>query len=472
MKILRKLLPIIGLLYFGLTCFGQTRGVSYEVATTNAIQTVHQKFHSLTNLAATASTIAGYDANKKLGTISASAARTILEVPIFDSIDPGAANIFPFWDDTQNEVDWTSNTALRTLLGIDSNDAVTFGAVTGDSFTAGSTNMVGALAGKQPLHANLTGLAALADPGADRIVFWDESANAFAFLTAGSGLTITTTTMTSSGGGGGSAPEGTMVNSGASTQYAFPYYTDETGTNLAPSLITTDATKTNLNAGGLNANVLVVTNLSESLSNLGLGEEDTPTFASVIIGTTNAAGALAAKAEAAATTSSLALKGNLSGGNTWSGAQLLAEGASIELDAAGSADGAWSGISRVGTAGATLAFGDLIYLDPTDSRWELADANSASGADGDARGIIGICVLAAASDGSVTRILLQGVVRADAVFPSLTINGPIYVSETAGDITQTSPTTEDNVVRILGAAWTADEIHFAPDRVWTVYDAP
>lgn len=40
--------------------------------------------------------------------------------------------------------------------------------------------------------------AALADPGADRIVFWDESANAVTFLTAGTGLTITDTTITSS----------------------------------------------------------------------------------------------------------------------------------------------------------------------------------------------------------------------------------------------------------------------------------
>lgn len=165
MKILKKLLPIIGLLYFGWTTFGQTRGVSYDASpgsNTNVIQTVHQKFHSITNLAATASEIAGYDANKKLGSYTAAATRTLLSVPIFDSTDPGAVNIFPFWDDADNEVDWTSNTALRTLLGIDSNDAVTFGPVTGDSFTAGSTNMVGALAGKQPLDADLTALAAIA----------------------------------------------------------------------------------------------------------------------------------------------------------------------------------------------------------------------------------------------------------------------------------------------------------------------
>ena len=46
--------------------------------------------------------------------------------------------------------------------------------------------------------------ASLADPGADRIGFWDDSAGAFTWLTAGSGLTITDTTMTASGSGGGS----------------------------------------------------------------------------------------------------------------------------------------------------------------------------------------------------------------------------------------------------------------------------
>lgn len=41
----------------------------------------------------------------------------------------------------------------------------------------------------------LTG-SALSDPGADRIVFWDDSANTGAFLTAGNGLDITGTTLT------------------------------------------------------------------------------------------------------------------------------------------------------------------------------------------------------------------------------------------------------------------------------------
>lgn len=161
-------------------------------------------------------------------------------------------------------------------------------------------------------------------------------------------------------------------------------------------------------------------------------------------------------------TASPAEKLDVVGSIALSGNVVLAENAAILMDPAMSADGKYNGIIRAGTAGATLAFGDLVYLDPTDSRWELADANAAAGADGDARGVLGICVLAAASDGSATTILLQGIVRADTAFPSMTINNPQYVSETAGDITGTQPTTTDVVIRVVGVALTADELYFNP----------
>lgn len=142
----------------------------------------------------------------------------------------------------------------------------------------------------------------------------------------------------------------------------------------------------------------------------------------------------------------------------------LGENAAILQDPALSADGKYNGLTRAGTAGAALAFGDLVYLDPTDSRWELADANAVAAADGDATGILGMVVLAAAGDGSATTILLNGTIRADAVFPAMTVNAPMYVSETAGDITGTQPTTTDAVIRIIGFPLTADELYFNPSN--------
>lgn len=145
----------------------------------------------------------------------------------------------------------------------------------------------------------------------------------------------------------------------------------------------------------------------------------------------------------------------------------LPENVAIILDPALSADGKYSGITEAGTAGATLAFGDLVYLAVADSRWELAKADAI------ATSIhkIGICVLAAAGDGNATTILLIGKVRADTAFPALTVSAPVYISAgTAGDITSTIPAkSTGHVVRVIGQANTADELWFNPDNDWVVY---
>jgi hypothetical protein len=143
---------------------------------------------------------------------------------------------------------------------------------------------------------------------------------------------------------------------------------------------------------------------------------------------------------------------------TLSGATQLAENASIRLDAALSADGTFSGVTRAGTAGTTLAFGDLVYLAASDSRWELADADAASTSDR----LLGMCVLAAAADGDPTVILLMGNIRADTAFPTMTIGSALYVGETAGDVQVAIPTGADNVIRRVGYALTADELYFNP----------
>jgi hypothetical protein len=148
----------------------------------------------------------------------------------------------------------------------------------------------------------------------------------------------------------------------------------------------------------------------------------------------------------------------------------LTENNPILLDELLSDTDKYSGMVISGTAGATLAFGNLCYKDPTDSRWEKADANAAAGADGDSRGLLGICVLAAANDGDATKMLLWGNIRADSAFPvTLTVNNPLYVSETAGAITHTQPTTTDVVIRVIGFAHTAYEVYFNPDNSYITH---
>lgn len=159
-------------------------------------------------------------------------------------------------------------------------------------------------------------------------------------------------------------------------------------------------------------------------------------------------------------------KGTWTASGTWTlpawtmgGTVTFGENTELLLDAALSADGKYCGITEGGTAGATLAFGDLCYLAAADSRWELADASAAS-TSGDVK--IGICVLAAAADGNATTMLLYGKIRADAAFPSFTISAPVHISETAGDVVVAAPTTTDSVTRRVGFANTADELFFCP----------
>jgi hypothetical protein len=144
------------------------------------------------------------------------------------------------------------------------------------------------------------------------------------------------------------------------------------------------------------------------------------------------------------------------------GTMSLAENTSIALDAALSADGKYSGITEGGTAGAALVFGDLVYFAVADSRWELADAGAAA----TSFAKLGIVVLAAAADGNSTTVLLWGKVRADTVFPTLTVGAPVHVGTTAGDIQVAAPSGSGEIVRIIGYGNTADELFFCPDNTY------
>ncbi|KKM16529.1 hypothetical protein LCGC14_1684950 [marine sediment metagenome] len=144
-------------------------------------------------------------------------------------------------------------------------------------------------------------------------------------------------------------------------------------------------------------------------------------------------------------------------GATMAGDLLLVEN-SLKLDDTLSGDATWSGITVSGTSGVTtLAVGDLCYLDD-DGKWKLVDANLSDGYDKQ----LGICVLAAA-DGVATEILVYGKVRS-AAFPAFTVGSPLYMSETAGDMTHTAPTTTDSATRIIGFAITAEDLLFNPSN--------
>lgn len=100
-------------------------------------------------------------------------------------------------------------------------------------------------------------------------------------------------------------------------------------------------------------------------------------------------------------------------------------------------------------AGATIAQWDAVYLDASGT-WQLADA------DGTGTFPCQGLAVAAYSSGNAATVLDDGVVRNDSW--AWTIGAPVYLSTTAGGLTQTLPTTSGNKQQVIGYALTADSI--------------
>jgi len=81
------------------------------------------------------------------------------------------------------------------ITGVTAGTGLTGGGSTGD-ITLNAVGGTGLATNANDIALSHLGIESLSDPNADRIMFWDDSAGATAFLTAGSGLTITGTTIT------------------------------------------------------------------------------------------------------------------------------------------------------------------------------------------------------------------------------------------------------------------------------------
>ena len=138
----------------------------------------------------------------------------------------------------------------------------------------------------------------------------------------------------------------------------------------------------------------------------------------------------------------------------------------IQLNNAALNDETWSGTVVAATLGATIAVGDVVYLQTSDSRWELVDG-ILDGTDVGFKLKLGIC-LVAGNDGSATKILLDGLV-ASAAFPAFTVGAPVYLDDTAGDLVVAQPSTTNFAIRVVGEAVSATVLHFHPSNDYIVH---
>ena len=129
---------------------------------------------------------------------------------------------------------------------------------------------------------------------------------------------------------------------------------------------------------------------------------------------------------------------------------------SILIDATPTSNSTAIGIKTSLTAGESVAFPNVCHME-SDGKINKSDAN-ASGKHP------AFCMaLETKTDGNACKVLLNGVVRYDTW--NWTIGGLVYLSETAGGLTQTQPSDTSDIIQIVGVAISDDELYFNPNLV-------
>lgn len=114
-----------------------------------------------------------------------------------------------------------------------------------------------------------------------------------------------------------------------------------------------------------------------------------------------------------------------------------------------------SGPTTVDTdAGYTTAIGDLVYLS-SGLQWQKPNATSTY------NGLLGIA-LEVKLAGQAIRVALPGSIIYASAFSFATPGAPVYMSETAGVVTQAAPITPNSATRIMGWALDPQTLYFFP----------
>ena len=110
----------------------------------------------------------------------------------------------------------------------------------------------------------------------------------------------------------------------------------------------------------------------------------------------------------------------------------------------------------------TFSNGDCGYIDSSGTV-TLADASAESTADG-----LLVIATEAISGGSSGTFRLRGIMTVSS--HGYTVGAPLFVSETAGELTNTAPTTTDSITRIVGYAIDANTLFINVDGTYVEHD--
>ena len=159
-----------------------------------------------------------------------------------------------------------------------------------------------------------------------------------------------------------------------------------------------------------------------------------------------APGAIGGTTAAAATFTTIAAGGNITLGDACS--------VNMSVPLLAGTDHTFTGLSAQMLAGGAISAFDLVCVHTTTSEVVEADASAYATAR-----VIGIAP-AAISDTATGTILLQGFIRDDTW--NWTPGSTLYLSETAGAMTHTAPTTDGAFVQVVGVALSPDVVYMNP----------
>jgi hypothetical protein len=115
-----------------------------------------------------------------------------------------------------------------------------------------------------------------------------------------------------------------------------------------------------------------------------------------------------------------------------------------------------TGLRESGTAGETVAIGNLLYM-KSDGKWWKSDADAASTMPGMR------LALESKNADEACKLLVYGAMRNDDW--NWTVGGLIYAGTDAGALTQTAPSGSGDQVQVVGVAYHADKMFFCPSPV-------
>lgn len=136
----------------------------------------------------------------------------------------------------------------------------------------------------------------------------------------------------------------------------------------------------------------------------------------------------------------------------------------IVLDRGPDANGAHNGIAESWTAGENLSFSEVCYLKSDGKMWKCdADAEATS------KGLIRMAMANITAEDAGTFLAL-GFVRNDS-WDWTTVGEELYISVTPGGPTETAPSGDGDIKRILGHAVSADIMFFNPSQTYIEIEA-